>query len=83
MPTAFDANQAVYLVLVRKLNGTVDSMALSSFRRQQQKDACRTSYQSSRTQLAAVPCQQASLQPLSWWAMIVITLVLKAGRTMD
>jgi hypothetical protein len=31
MPTAFDAGQAVSLIPVSKLDGTVDSMALSFF----------------------------------------------------
>ncbi len=40
MPTVFDVSQAVSLILVSKLNGTVDSTALTSFRQQQQDGAC-------------------------------------------
>ncbi len=54
MPTAFDAS----LLLVFKLNGTVDSIALTSFRQQQQDEGYCTG-------LAAVPNQQASLLHVS------------------
>ncbi len=58
MPTAFDASQAVSLLLVFKLNGTVDSMALTSFQQKQQDEAYCTGF-------VAVPNQQASLLPVS------------------